>query len=130
MSADIVDWLLGEAHRIGPTLALLTELGERLNVGGVDVRRITTGIPILHPQVASYSALWNRGGDATERVYHFEQATMDARIGGMCATLGRTALMSEEFAGALGDDAESVGTFELKGVARPQPVFAPKGTGR
>ena len=100
------------------------------------MRRITTGIPILHPQVASYSALWNRGGDATERVYHFDftvigpAVNLAARIGGMCATLGRTVLMSEEFARARDDDAELVGTFELKGVARPQPVFAPKGAGR
>jgi hypothetical protein len=55
------DWLLGGARNTAETTALIEELGERLNAAGIEVRRITKGIPILHPQVASYSALWNRG---------------------------------------------------------------------
>jgi hypothetical protein len=34
-------------------------------------------------------------------------------------------LVSEEFAAAADDQFERVGTFDLKGVALPQPVFAP-----
>lgn len=54
---SLCDWLLGDARNAAETTALVVELGERLNAAGIDVRRITTGIPILHPQVASYSAL-------------------------------------------------------------------------
>ena len=36
---------------------------------GVDVSRITTGVPVLHPQLYSYSGLWERGKGVTERLY-------------------------------------------------------------
>ena len=75
---SVTEWLLDSARSIAETTALLAELGVRLNSAGIDVRRITTGIPILHPQVASYSSLWNRGGKVTERVYHFDPATQAA----------------------------------------------------
>jgi adenylate cyclase len=73
---SLSDWLLGDARSVAETTALLVELGDRLNAAGIDVRRITTGVPILHPQVASYSALWNRGAAASERVYHLDPKTL------------------------------------------------------
>jgi hypothetical protein len=72
------EWLLGDARSIEETTVLVAELGERLNAAGIDVRRITTGVPILHPQVASYSALWNRGAAVTERVYQLDPEAMAA----------------------------------------------------
>jgi len=77
----LLDWLLGGARSIADTTTLIDELGERLNVAGIDVRRITTGIPILHPQVASYSALWNRGAPVTEREYHLDPKTLGSLRG-------------------------------------------------
>jgi adenylate cyclase len=35
----------------------------------VDVSRITTGVPILHPQIFSFSGLWQLGKGTTERLY-------------------------------------------------------------
>jgi adenylate cyclase len=75
---SLSEWLLGDARSVEETTVLVAELGERLNAAGIDVRRITTGIPILHPQVASYSALWNRGSAVTERVYQLDSETMAA----------------------------------------------------
>ena len=40
-----------------------------LTEAGVDVSRMTTGVPVLHPQLYSYSALWERGKGVTERLY-------------------------------------------------------------
>ena len=35
----------------------------------VDVSRITTGVPVLHPQLFSVSSLWERDKGVTERRY-------------------------------------------------------------
>ena len=35
----------------------------------MDVARITTGVPILHPQIFSFSGLWQRGKGTSERLY-------------------------------------------------------------
>ena len=44
----------------------------RLRAAGVDVTRITTGVPILHPQIFSFSGLWQLGKGTTERLYRSE----------------------------------------------------------
>jgi adenylate cyclase len=49
----------------------------RLIEAGVDVSRITTGVPVLHPQLYSYSGLWERGKGVTERLYRVD-ASQDA----------------------------------------------------
>ncbi len=38
-------------------------------MAGIDVSRITTGVPILHPQIFSFSGLWELGKQTTERLY-------------------------------------------------------------
>src|ERR1700716_3559569 len=43
-----------------------------LRAAGVDVSRITTGVPILHPQIFSFSGLWQLGKGTTERFYRSE----------------------------------------------------------
>jgi adenylate cyclase len=40
-----------------------------LRVVGVDVSRITTGVPVLHPQLFSVSSLWERDKEVTQRLY-------------------------------------------------------------
>jgi adenylate cyclase len=39
---------------------------------GVDVSRITTGVPVLHPQLFSVSSLWERDKGVTERRYRVD----------------------------------------------------------
>ncbi len=41
----------------------------RLRAAGVDVARVTTGVPILHPQIFSFSGLWQLGKETTERLF-------------------------------------------------------------
>src|SRR5256714_11100390 len=53
--ADSSDFLEGFAHE--------------LRAVGVDVARITTGVPILHPQIFSFSGLWEIGKGVTERLF-------------------------------------------------------------
>src|SRR2546423_11645538 len=53
--ADSSDFLEGFAHE--------------LRAVGVDVARITTGVPILHPQIFSFSGLWELGKGTTERLF-------------------------------------------------------------
>jgi adenylate cyclase len=42
------------------------------------VTRITTGVPILHPQLWSFSGLWQLGKGATERRYRADQSQIDS----------------------------------------------------
>ena len=42
---------------------------QELRAAGVDVARITTGVPILHPQIFSFSGLWELGKGVSERLY-------------------------------------------------------------
>ena len=43
-----------------------------LRDAGVDVSRITTGVPVLHPQLFSMSSLWERDKGVTERRYRVD----------------------------------------------------------
>jgi adenylate cyclase len=61
-------WLLTDARRITEPKAFLAALAERLTTHGIDVARLTTGVPILHPQVHSYSARWELG-QVSERFF-------------------------------------------------------------
>ncbi len=46
-----------------------------------------------------------------------------SRIEALCEPLGERLLVSESFAGACGEPLRSVGTHELRGVARTQQLF-------
>lgn len=63
----------------------LEAFAERLRGAGVDVSRITTGVPILHPQIFSFSGLWELGKGASERLYRagpgLPQAMLNSPIG-------------------------------------------------
>jgi adenylate cyclase len=48
-----------------------------------------------------------------------------ARIEGLNSKLGRTMLLSEDFARLTTRSVEAVGAFELKGMTGPQNMFAP-----
>jgi adenylate cyclase len=74
-SHPLVQWLITEARRIAEPPAFLAALAEQLRAHGADVVRATTGVPILHPQVHSFSGLWEVGKGASERVYHLNPAS-------------------------------------------------------
>jgi adenylate cyclase len=65
----LLHWLLTDARRISEPKAFLAALAEQFIAHGIPVSRLTTGVPILHPQVHSYSALWEFGKDVTERFF-------------------------------------------------------------
>jgi adenylate cyclase len=58
-----------DARRQTDASAFLEAFAQRVRAAGVDVSRITTGVPILHPQIFSFSGLWQLGKGTTERLY-------------------------------------------------------------
>jgi adenylate cyclase len=73
----VIRWLMTEGLRSADPKAFLESFARCLAGAGVDVSRITTGVPILHPQLFSYSGLWERGRGVTERLYRAD-ASQDA----------------------------------------------------
>lgn len=65
--AELTDWLLSEARLAGGAAALDEAIIDRLIKAGLPLARFTTGVPSLHPQVDSFSALWERGKAVTVR---------------------------------------------------------------
>jgi adenylate cyclase len=65
----VIHWLMTEARRLIDPNAFLQAFAHVLRAAGVDVARITTGVPILHPQIFSFSGLWELGKGTTERLY-------------------------------------------------------------
>ncbi len=57
-TASLLAWLQGPGRRLLETEAFVEALGERLVGIGLPIERITTGIPMLHPQIASSSVVW------------------------------------------------------------------------
>jgi len=66
-SSGIIHWLLRDGPRITDSTAFLDAFAEQLLANGIDVARVSTGVPILHPQVFSFSGLWEAGKKAWER---------------------------------------------------------------
>src|SRR5215470_6902052 len=58
-----------EARRRSDPSDFLEAFAQQLRDAGVDVARITTGVPILHPQIFSFSGLWEIGKGVTERLF-------------------------------------------------------------
>lgn len=65
----LIRWLMTEARRYADPSEFLDAFAERLRASGADVARITTGVPILHPQIFSFSGLWELGKGTTERLF-------------------------------------------------------------
>src|SRR5436190_21348821 len=74
MEHPVVRWLMTDARRITGSNEFLAAFAERLLAAGVNVARITTGVPILHPQIFSFSGRWEAGTDVTERIYSFTES--------------------------------------------------------
>jgi adenylate cyclase len=67
----LLAWLSGPGRRLIETETFVEAVGERLVEIGLPIDRITTGIPMLHPQIASSSVVWE-----PERLTHERQWQM------------------------------------------------------
>jgi adenylate cyclase len=76
LDPPLVNWLLTDARRIAEPKAFVAALAERFLAHGIDVSRLVTGVPILHPQVHSYSARWDLGQGASERFFRLTAETL------------------------------------------------------
>jgi adenylate cyclase len=65
----VIRWLMTDARKRTDPSDFLEAFAGELRTAGVDVSRITTGVPILHPQIFSFSGLWELGKATTERLY-------------------------------------------------------------
>jgi adenylate cyclase len=65
----VIRWLMTDARRRVDASDFLEALALKLRAADVDVARITTGVPILHPQIFSFSGLWELDKGITERLY-------------------------------------------------------------
>jgi adenylate cyclase len=65
----VLRWLMTDARRRVDSNEFLEAFAHELRAAGVDVSRITTGVPILHPQIFSFSGLWQLGRGVSERLY-------------------------------------------------------------
>jgi adenylate cyclase len=66
-----------DGRRTTDAKSFLENFAACLIEAGVEVSRITTGVPVLHPQLYSYSGLWELGKGVTERLYRAD-ASQDA----------------------------------------------------
>jgi adenylate cyclase len=62
-------WLRDEGRFIGNPEEFVTAFVDRLLDHGLPIVRVTSGVPSLHPQVDSFSALWERGKGVSIRQY-------------------------------------------------------------
>ena len=65
----VIRWLMADARKFTDPNEFLGAFAGELRGAGIDVSRITTGVPILHPQIFSFSGLWELGKGTSERLY-------------------------------------------------------------
>ena len=70
--SELTAWLNSEARLIGDTEALDLAIVERLHEAGLPITRYSTGVPSLHPQVDSFSTLWEQGKGLTFRQFRVD----------------------------------------------------------
>jgi adenylate cyclase len=73
--APLLAWLEGPGRRLIETEAFVEALGEQLIEIGLPIERITTGIPMLHPQIASSTVVWEPERLAHERQWQMTSLT-------------------------------------------------------
>lgn len=66
---DVRCWLTREARFIAGTGEIAQALVERLRAAGLPIDCFTTGVPSLHPQVDSFSTLWDEAEGLTFRTF-------------------------------------------------------------
>jgi hypothetical protein len=70
--SSVIRWLMTEGRHITDAKSFLECFAACLRDARVDVSRITTGVPVLHPQLFSVSSLWERDKGVTERRYRVD----------------------------------------------------------
>ena len=70
--SSVIRWLMTEGRHITDAKSFLESFAACLIDAGVDVSRITTGVPVLHPQLFSVSSLWERDQGVSERRYRVD----------------------------------------------------------
>jgi adenylate cyclase len=63
----LIRWLMTDARKHSDPIRFLDAFAGELRAAGIDVARVTTGVPILHPQIFSFSLLWELDKETTER---------------------------------------------------------------
>ncbi len=72
IAGRLIDWLISEARLIDDPSALNQAIVDQLLASGIPMSRFTTGLPSLHPQVDSFSTLWEEGKGLTFRKFKVE----------------------------------------------------------
>ncbi|MCR9214087.1 MAG: adenylate/guanylate cyclase domain-containing protein [Proteobacteria bacterium] len=68
----LIDWFLSEARLIEDNEKLDQSIVDQLLAVGLPMSRFTTGVPSLHPQVDSFSTLWEEGKGLIFRKFKVE----------------------------------------------------------
>jgi adenylate cyclase len=76
----VIRWLMADARKFTEPADFLDAFSHRLLEAGVAVTRVTTGVPLLHPQIASFSGLWQQGKGVSERRYRAISSHVDALL--------------------------------------------------
>ena len=66
---SLTDWLLSDARLLNDTAALDQAIVDKIHEAGIPLTRYTTGVPSLHPQVNSFSTLWEKDKGLSFREY-------------------------------------------------------------
>lgn len=77
-AARLVIWASGPEARAASPATLLGGLAVELDALGLQVSRLTTGIPVLHPNVAALSLVWRPGQPVQERLFRTTPEAMRA----------------------------------------------------
>jgi adenylate cyclase len=72
-SHPVISWLLTEGRGLVRSNEFLEAFALRLRKSGIEVTRVTTGVPILHPQIHSFSGLWQLGRGTSERLFRADR---------------------------------------------------------
>ena len=63
------NWIRSDALWLEDSVDIINGLAERIVDAGIPIFRMTTGIPVLHPNVRSVSILWEAGKETSVRLY-------------------------------------------------------------
>jgi len=72
-------WLRGEGRLITDRVAFVTAFAEKLLEAGVPIARISTAVPVLHPNVDTSAIYWQADTGAEERMWQMTPETMKMR---------------------------------------------------
>lgn len=73
--APVFEWLTHDGYLVENDRDFLTEFARRVAAAGLPLDRLTTGIPILHPQIAGHSYLWTPEDGASVRSFPATEET-------------------------------------------------------